>query len=41
MKKIKTLIYFLLIAGFVVAFVGCSGSKKGCGCGIHKGFVGY
>jgi len=45
MKKIKGYLVFLLAA--ILVFTSCSsgnkmgGSKKGCGCGAHKGYVGY
>lgn len=46
MTKLNRTIFLVLIIGSIV-FSACSGSgktggsRKGCGCGVHKGFVGY
>jgi hypothetical protein len=46
MKKINLYIVFLGVITSLV-FASCAsgggvrGSKKGCGCGVHKGYVGY
>lgn len=42
----KTLIYVVLIVLISSIATGCSssgkaGGKKGCGCNLHKGYVGY
>jgi len=43
MRAKRLLIFILFILS--IAVISCSSgsriSKKGCGCGIHKGFVGY
>jgi hypothetical protein len=47
MKKVSYSVILVFIISLVVA--GCSsgnriaggGSSKNCGCGLHKGFVGY
>ncbi|HOA36822.1 MAG TPA: hypothetical protein PLQ32_03275 [Flavihumibacter sp.] len=39
----KTVIYLVLIVLISSIATGCasSGKAKGCGCNLHKGFVGY
>lgn len=41
----KTPLYLFIVISIVIASCSSSGrlggSKKGCGCGVHKGYVGY
>jgi len=38
-------VLFLLLFILSIVVISCSSgsriSKKGCGCGVHKGYVGY
>lgn len=45
MKKSRLLTFLLIIVTIAVTSCSSGGrmgsSKKGCGCGLNKGFVGY